>query len=304
MNNQLKGWIRSFLSLNKSEQRGIIVLTTLILVVGVINLILPYIVKPEISPQFSINMKIVNDFIADKERINDSIKLLESLKSKNAINRNKLFKFDPNTTPDSIFSLFGLSKNQIANIRNYILKGGRFYRKSDLKKIYTISDEDYLILEPYIFIKTKGVNPDPDYSKTYINTANKEALIQNLMFSPYMASRIIKFRDLLGGYYSKEQLYEVYGIDSSHLRKIDSYIEVDTDQIEKININAVVFKDLLRHPYFDYNTTKEIMNVRSRVGAFQSLEHIKREANLSDSAFSRQKYYLYIRPHKIKTDTL
>lgn len=304
MNNRLKGWIRSFLSLNKSEQRGIIILTVLILIVGIINLILPYIIKPQVSPQFSVNMKIVNEFIAEQERIKDSIKQSKSINKVITTDRNKLFYFDPNTSSDSTLLLLGLSKKQIANIRNYLLKGGKFYSKTDLKKMYTITEEDYLVLEPYIIIETNKKEPTHEYYLTELNTADSTTLIQNLKFSPHLASRILKYRNLLGGYYSKNQLYEVYGINKSHLRKIDSYITIDTTYIRKININTISFKGLLRHPYFDYNTTKDIINARYKSGEFETLYQIKESSNLSDSAFRKQKFYLYIRPHKIKTDTI
>ena len=55
---QLKKWLRSFLSLKKSEQRGIIILIVIILIINSFNVIVPYIFKPKIDPKFAQNKNI------------------------------------------------------------------------------------------------------------------------------------------------------------------------------------------------------------------------------------------------------
>src|SRR5690606_20511870 len=47
----------------------------------------------------------------------------------------------------------GFSENQVKVIKNYEAKGGKFYTKKDVAKIYSISDEEYARIEPYIRIK-------------------------------------------------------------------------------------------------------------------------------------------------------
>lgn len=46
----------------------------------------------------------------------------------------------------------GLTDRQIRNIINYRDKGGKFYSKNDLAKLYTISEEDFAQLKPYIVL--------------------------------------------------------------------------------------------------------------------------------------------------------
>src|SRR5690554_4349181 len=65
------------------------------------------------------------------------------------------------------------------------------------------------------------------------------------------SSRIIKYRSLLGGFAHKEQLLEVYGIDSDMYSRISPYINEDSDHT-KLKINDLEFRDLLRHPYLNY----------------------------------------------------
>ena len=66
------------------------------------------------------------------------------------------------------------------------------------------------------------------------------------------ASRIVRYRNLLGGFYAKEQLLEVYGIDSALFHQISPYILLEDDTLRKININTCGIKDLAVHPYVFY----------------------------------------------------
>src|SRR5690606_10593866 len=64
-----------------------------------------------------------------------------------------LSEFDPNNLPAEEWRKMGFSENQVKVIKNYEAKGGKFYTKKDVAKIYSISDEEYARIEPYIRIK-------------------------------------------------------------------------------------------------------------------------------------------------------
>ena len=64
----------------------------------------------------------------------------------------KLMPFDPNNASESALLSLGLDKNTVKNVLKYREKGGKFYKKEDLKKIYGFSDLDYLRIENYIQI--------------------------------------------------------------------------------------------------------------------------------------------------------
>jgi len=78
-----------------------------------------------------------------------------------------------------------------------------------------------------------------------------------------LAKRIVKFRDKLGGYYTISQLKEVYGIDSTMLPTINNYInKKDSLVVNKIKVNQLEFKQLLKHPYLNYKEVQTIFNNR------------------------------------------
>ncbi|MCK4288174.1 MAG: helix-hairpin-helix domain-containing protein, partial [Bacteroidales bacterium] len=109
------------------------------------------------------------------------------------------------------------------------------------------------------------------------------------------SQRIIKYRDLLGGFFSSKQLMEVYGIDSSKFNKISSFIRIDTSIIKKININEASFKKILKHPYINFEMTKQIVNSRKlkKYDTFQEF----REKNMliNDSIFKKIFPYLQLK---------
>jgi DNA uptake protein ComE-like DNA-binding protein len=127
-----------------------------------------------------------------------------------------------------------------------------------------------------------------------INTADTAALISLPGIGPYFANRIMKYRDLLGGYYMKKQLLEVYGMDSIRYGQFRNSIIVDTSKLRKIIINQVEFKDLLRHPYFDYELVKCIFNFRQKKKIIKSVEELGNLECINDSLFSKIKPYMSI----------
>ena len=71
-----------------------------------------------------------------------------------------------------------------------------------------------------------------------LNSADSIDLVQLYNIGPTIARRILKYRSLLGGFFCKEQLLEVYGIDSSRFSDIAPYLTVNRSAIVPININT------------------------------------------------------------------
>lgn len=87
------------------------------------------------------------------------------------------------------------------------------------------------------------------------------------------ARRIVKYQNLLGGFVSKEQLREVYGMNDELFARIEPYIEDDA-LITKLTVNKLEFRDLLRFPYLNYEQVKAITDLRKRKGSISSLEEL------------------------------
>lgn len=108
-----------------------------------------------------------------------------------------------------------------------------------------------------------------------INTADSTDLVELPQIGKVMASRIHRYRNRLGGFVSKEQLYEIKGMDTVRFETIKPYIVLETNKIIKLDVNHDEFKTLLRHPYLEYEQVKSIVNHRERKGFIKDWQQFK-----------------------------
>ncbi len=66
------------------------------------------------------------------------------------------------------------------------------------------------------------------------------------------AQRIVKFRNLLGGFYSIKQIKEVYGLPNNVFHQIEKKLRVNVGLIKKIDPKKSTISNIARHPYFTY----------------------------------------------------
>ncbi|MFZ4399011.1 MAG: helix-hairpin-helix domain-containing protein [Bacteroidales bacterium] len=303
--------IKYYLSFTKGERRGIFVLINLVILLIILRIfIFPFLIKTQ-NIDFSIFEKEIMAF----EKSTDSITIHEfNKKKKDGFDFNnsdksfaeiklKPFFFNPNALNDEQWKLLGLSEKQTKVLMNYRLKGGKYYKKEDFKKMFCISIEEYKILEPYILIPDKNIKnqqvlkfetkPKPLFI-VEINTADTNDLQEVKGIGASFARRIANYRDKLGGFMKKEQLLEVFGMDSTRYEQIKASFTVNTSIIQKININKASIQDLKKHPYFDYYLAKSIVIYRSKNGDYQSVSDIKKANLIYDDFYDRVSPYLTV----------
>lgn len=115
----------------------------------------------------------------------------------------------------------------------------------------------------------------PKLAMLEINSADSLDFMTLPHIGSFFAKRIYKYRQLLGGFYSKSQLHEVYGMDSARFAQFQEYILVDTSLIKKHNINIVSEEELSKHPYISYKLAIVICNYRHQHGHFKSVQDMK-----------------------------
>lgn len=223
------------------------------------------------------------------------------------------FSFNPNTLTVTEWKKLGLSDNQISVIHNYLNKGGQFRTKNDLKKIYSISDQKYTELEPFIELPdkritsssgdAKWINGDSiiDKKSSYdvsgknfpieLNVTSKYDLTVKLNLKPELAEEIVKYRNYLKGFYSTSQLIEIESMDSITYNNIKDLIKVNPNYIRKININTDSSRDLW-HPYISKSLQKNMFNYRQVHGDYKQIEDIKNLALINDEIYRKLVYYL------------
>lgn len=125
-----------------------------------------------------------------------------------------------------------------------------------------------------------------------INRADSVQLLPLPGIGPVFAGRIIKYRNLLGGFVSVDQLGEVYGIPMETLYNIRDMVLIDSSAVRKIKIDSASFRELLRHPYLEFEDVKSLVNYREFTGCISSLLEIEENFIWPDSVLNRIRPYL------------
>ncbi len=202
----------------------------------------------------------------------------------------ELFAFDPNTVTAEEMKNLGFKPKLIRTIKNYRSKNGRFRVKEDFQKIYGVTEDFYHKMAPYIEIPP----PKPKEQKKIVlidlNTASEKDFLE-IYIDKRMASKIIKYRDLLGGYYSMKQLEEVYGMNEYTLSNLLKKSEIKTP-VQKLNINKKELKELVKHPYISYEIANDLTRYRKRKGAYTDLETLKIKKILTEKDWEKLLPYL------------
>ena len=156
-----------------------------------------------------------------------------------------------------------------------------FIRKSEKKGIITLGiltmalfvlprtihkSECPVFLIPYSRLSdtTQTVSPKPLVIE--LNSADSTALVSIRGIGPYDASKILRYREQLGGFHATRQLKEM---KFQYLNNIDSllpHFSVNPALIRKKELDTMSFKSVLHHPYLVYEDVQLIFNAKRKYG--------------------------------------
>lgn len=223
----------------------------------------------------------------------------------------KNFPFDPNTASKDELLELGLSEKVVHTILSYRSKGGTFRKKTDLKKIFGMTESDYERLAPFIQLPEESMPPiasnprpsdapaSPAYTKKLdkpidINTASEADWQSVRGIGPAYSRRIVGFREKLGGFYSVEQVAETYNLPDSVFQKIKPLLAIGSTDTKKININAIEAEELQKHPYIDWKRANAIINYRKMHGDYTSVEDVQKVQNIPPELYEKMRHYLKV----------
>jgi len=271
-------WFDKHFSMNRKELQGLSFLTIVVIFLWFLPSLYQIIRPQKLDPDFALRKEEIHRFLANQYKEATAISLTEGINPEV-----QYFSFNPNELTAEEAKRLGLSDYQTRMIHNYVAKGGKFYTKKDFAKIYAISEQDFKRLSPYINLEARAILKESTHKPALIESVfikpTSELLIelnatdslelQELRgIGPVFASRIIRFRDLIGGFHSSSQLLEVYGMDEERYGNIHAYIYVDSTKVKKININTVSYQELSRHPYISPKQANVMVQYRSQHGNY------------------------------------
>jgi competence protein ComEA len=291
-------WIRGYFGFSQKEASGFIILSALI----IITLFAPAIYNkttPSVSNSSLSDKKILAGLIAEIEEAKHTrTKPADSLDISSE--KAKFYMFDPNTAALSDFRKLGIQKYLADRIIKYRDKGGKFRIKGDLKKIYGITADQFQKLQPFIqlpdsFEKTEQKNQIRSVAGAAfdINKADTFQLNRLKGIANVMSSRIIKYRDKLGGFVSQSQFSEVYSISPLAIEELKKRSFIERDFLPaKLNINIATTEILSAHPYIGKKLAVIIVNYRSQHGKFNGLDDMKQIISISPEQIEKLEPYL------------
>lgn len=132
----------------------------------------------------------------------------------------------------------------------------------------------------------------PEGTLVELNAADTATLKKVPGIGSAFARRIVKYRELLGGFYTVGQLAEVYGIDEERYTALVPWFFTDTLYIRKLKVNALSAADLRRHPYIDYRQAKVIEQLRKQKSRLSGWENLLLIEEFTDMDRKRLRPYL------------
>ena len=124
-----------------------------------------------------------------------------------------------------------------------------------------------------------------------INSADSADLLK-LRIPGYLISKILVYREQLGGYSNSFQLLEIYHFPEYIFERIHSTLQVNTSLIQPLGINTKSEEELALHPYLSFKEAKAIVLFRKNNGDFKTQDDFNKIIALPDETKDRLKPYL------------
>lgn len=230
-----------------------------------------------------------------------------------------LFWFDPNTLSYSDWEKLGLSSRTIRTILHYLEKGGRFRRPDDLGRIWGLPPDQFSRLRPYVRIAGTATTErimhagdmaaqatqivdtasprvyTPSFKKRIltldVNQADSLQWLALPGIGEKLTSRILRFRERLGGFCTVDQVGETWGLPDSTFQKLRPMLTLSATSTRKIPLNTAPEDLLQQHPYIRYKLAKVIIRYREEHGPFAAVSDLRRIALVTDDVYARLEPY-------------
>lgn len=219
-----------------------------------------------------------------------------------------LHVFDPNIASENELLAMGLSQKVVTTLSNYRHNGGFFRRKEDFQKIYGVTPDLYNTIEPYLQIadnqrkrdenknaiitNTNSINVPTLPKRIDPNSATEADWLQLRGIGRIFATRIVEYRDKLGGFVHPHQLKEVNGLpDSTYQQILPLLNPIAPTSVKKLKINRVTVEEL-RHPYISRKQAEIIIRYRVNHSIFTNIQDLQKVGIMSNDNLARLHPYL------------
>ncbi|SHG49869.1 DNA uptake protein ComE [Flavobacterium micromati] len=269
--------IQSYFRFSKEQRKGIFLLFLIILTLQCVYFFSDFSSSPNNDPE-------KQKWIALQVEI-------DSMKSINKNKATKSYAFNPNFITDYKGYKLGMSVAEIDRLLEFRKTNKYLNSAEEFQMITKVSDSLLKTMQPFFkfpeWVKNKkqikkfeNFN-DKAFAKKEkiiildINSATKEDLIKVYGIGDAISMRILKQKEILGGFISMEQMQDIWGLSPEVIESLHRQFKVITvPNIKKIDINNASLKELSQFYYFRYALAKEIITQRSMNGDFKNIEDL------------------------------
>ena len=216
---------------------------------------------------------------------------VDSLKNASKNKSENVFLFNPNFITDYKGYKLGMSVVEIDRLLEF-RKTNKFVNSAEeFQKVTKVSDSLLNVISPLFkfpdWVNNRRVKkeyenfPSKAFAKKEkiipidINQATKEDLIKIYGIGEAISLRILKQKDVLGGFVSMEQMSDVWGLSPEVIIELNNHFKISVlPKLKKIDINNASLKELSQFYYFKYAIAKEIVTYRSMNGDFKNIEDL------------------------------
>ncbi len=304
----MNDWLKDFFYYTKSERNGAWILAVLIFIFALLPLVYP-ILSPPASVEFDGFEAELEAFLAPEDAPSTTAP------------EPALFYFDPNTLPLDSLQLLGLSRKTANTIVRFREKVRPFRQTEDLQDIYTLSEEDYARIAPYVRIlsrppkshpqsKPAAEAPAPQRFAFDPNTLSGDSLML-LGLSGRTVRTLINYRDKGGQFRQPEDLKKIYGLPSDQAEALMPYVSIPkseprresqaadaeaqatpprleaTEPPTSIRINTATPEDWQTLQGIGPAFARRICGFRDKLGGFAHVDQVGETYGLPDSTFQR-----------------
>ncbi len=151
-------------------------------------------------------------------------------------------------------------------------------------------------VDPVVSPTNKAVSEAQSTAPTSdINEISAQTLMKVHHLDAQMAYRIVKYRESLGGFYSMKQLSEVFEITPEIWTYMNDHLSLSrSPKLDKLAVNHLSAEELRRHPYISPKLADQMINFRTKVKKFESVEDLKKLYFVDDEIYSKLAPYISI----------
>lgn len=272
--------IQTYFKFTKEQRKGIFFLFLIIVVLQLVY--------------FFVDFSSVSKEYPEKQKWLSLQSEMDSLKMDAKNSKPKIYLFNPNFISDYKGYKLGMSVQEIDRLLAFRKENKYVNSAKEFQNVTKVSDSILNVMAPYFkfpdWVNNKKQNTKFKEYTSYqnqafakkekivfidINEATKEDLVKIYGIGDAVSIRILKQKELLGGFVSMEQMKDVWGLSPEVIENLNTHFKVlALPRFKKIEINNASLKELSQFHYFRYSLAKEIVTYRSMNGNIKNIEDL------------------------------